>query len=333
MKARGNSGWRSSAARLAGAVMAVAVLAALGLGAARIGTGSAAVQQTTTGTTDSTTASTTTSTSSSTTTTTATTTTTSSTTVAQPSSSSPPVISGQAVVGQTLTASTGTWQGSPTFTYQWLRCDPNGGSCAAILGANQPTYTLTSADAGTTIRVQVTGTNAGGSATDTSVPTAIVQAAPTTTTTRTTTTTTTTPTTTTSGNATGLIDLGNGVKSIPVSSVSLPDRLTASRIRWSPSSIVSRETPVTVQVQVVDSNGFVVRNALVYATGVPFHRLSQPPEAVTNTQGWATLTFQILPSFSLRRGNLIVLFVRARKPGESALAGVSTRRLVALRIG
>ena len=69
------------------------------------------------------------------------------------------------------------------------------------------------------------------------------------------------------------------------------------------------------------------------AVGVPFDRLSKEPETATAVDGWATISFQVLPTFTLRPGNLVVIFVRVRKPGESLLAGVSTRRLVSVRVG
>ena len=56
-------------------------------------------------------------------------------------------------------------------------------------------------------------------------------------------------------------------------------------------------------------------------------------ETPTGGDGWATITFHVLPTFQLRRGNLVVIFVRGRKPGDSVLAGVSTRRLVSVRVG
>lgn len=70
-----------------------------------------------------------------------------------------PAISGQAQVGQTLTASQGTWSGNPTsFHYQWLRCDAAGSSCTPV-GTDAATYALTDADAGSTIRVDVSAEN------------------------------------------------------------------------------------------------------------------------------------------------------------------------------
>ncbi len=76
----------------------------------------------------------------------------------------PPTISGTPTVGQTLTASDGTWSNSPTsFAYQWLRCNGGGNSCVSVANGTQKTYTLVGADAGHTMRVRVTATNADGS--------------------------------------------------------------------------------------------------------------------------------------------------------------------------
>ncbi len=81
-----------------------------------------------------------------------------------------PVISGALTEGSTASASTGTWTGTPTitYTYQWRRCNPAGNSCSDIGGATASTYTLVAADVGSTLRVVVTGTNAGGSSNATS---------------------------------------------------------------------------------------------------------------------------------------------------------------------
>lgn len=94
-----------------------------------------------------------------------------------PANTAPPTISGTPTVGQTLTASNGTWSNSPTsFGYEWLRCDAAGGKCGTIKKATQSTYLLAGADASHTIRVRVTATNADGSSSAESAPTAVVLA-------------------------------------------------------------------------------------------------------------------------------------------------------------
>ncbi len=75
-----------------------------------------------------------------------------------PTNTSLPTISGTPKVGSTLTATTGSWTNSPTsYSYQWKR----GG--ATISGAISSTYTLVTADSGSTISVVVTATNTSGS--------------------------------------------------------------------------------------------------------------------------------------------------------------------------
>ena len=61
------------------------------------------------------------------------------------------------------------------FAYQWLRCATAAGAdCIPVAGATGPSYVLTFADIGFTMRIQVTATNVEGSTTATSVPTAAV---------------------------------------------------------------------------------------------------------------------------------------------------------------
>jgi thermitase len=93
-----------------------------------------------------------------------------------PTSTVLPAVSGTPKPGQTLTSSTGSWSGTTplTYAYQWLRCDTSGASCTAITGATSAGYTLASADIGSTLRSQVTASNAAGSASAASTQTAVV---------------------------------------------------------------------------------------------------------------------------------------------------------------
>jgi secreted trypsin-like serine protease len=66
-----------------------------------------------------------------------------------------PSISGSAVVGQTMTAGPGSWDPSPSLSYQWLSNN------SPIKGATGTSFTLRTADIGKRISVRVTGTRAG----------------------------------------------------------------------------------------------------------------------------------------------------------------------------
>ncbi|MEA2310579.1 MAG: hypothetical protein QOE28_547 [Solirubrobacteraceae bacterium] len=91
-----------------------------------------------------------------------------------PDSNVAPAIAGEPVVGGQLSASAGTWTGAHpagSFAYQWLRCDPTGASCSEIPDATASVYTVTAADQGAAIRIQVTATSPDGSGTAISDPT------------------------------------------------------------------------------------------------------------------------------------------------------------------
>jgi hypothetical protein len=85
-----------------------------------------------------------------------------------------PTIAGKARVFEALTATPGTWGGSPplTFTYQWQRCTGTG--CTDIDFATDSTYQVDPADTGARLGVLVTASNAAGSASSVSTPTARV---------------------------------------------------------------------------------------------------------------------------------------------------------------
>jgi hypothetical protein len=96
-----------------------------------------------------------------------------------PTNTSPPSITGVARDGSTLTAQPGSWSGSQpiSYAYAWSRCDSSGSNCVST-GVTSQTYTLASADVGSTFKVTVTASNTAGSASLTAGPTAVVAAAP-----------------------------------------------------------------------------------------------------------------------------------------------------------
>ena len=74
-----------------------------------------------------------------------------------------PVVVGTLRQQQPLSASTGSWSNNPTgYAYQWRRCGTGGLSCVDIASAVSSAYRVQAADVGSTLRVQVTASNAAG---------------------------------------------------------------------------------------------------------------------------------------------------------------------------
>lgn len=221
-----------------------------------------------------------------------------------PANTSLPTVSGALRQGSTVTAHAGGWSSAThvTFHFQWFRCDAKGANCSGIVGASKQAYAITNADVGHTLLVQVRAQNSAGSTIANSKPTAVVASART--------------------------------SAVPVSGISLPDRLEIDKVAFSPARITSRSRPLVARFHVREiNNGKPVSGVLVRAIAIPYNRLSATREVTTDGSGWATLTFRVRHTFPLRRGYLITMFVRARKPGGNVLAGISTRRLVAVRVG
>jgi hypothetical protein len=227
----------------------------------------------------------------------------------KPANTAAPAISGTPQEGSTLTGSNGTWANSPTkFDYAWLRCDNKGGSCATINGANKNTYVITSGDVNTTIRFRVTASNSAGNDTAQSSPTAVIG----------------------KNRGAGCPPGGNPDQ---VANISSPARLLVDTFQSDPSVVVKGTQTLTVRFHITSTCGGPVQGALVYSTATPYNQWSIPPEASSGADGWATLTFQRLKGFPVSsKQQLVAMFVRARKGGENALAGISNRRLVSVRV-
>jgi hypothetical protein len=95
---------------------------------------------------------------------------------AAPANTVPPAVAGEAREHATLTADPGTWTGSPQLALQWQR-SPDGVNWHPVDGATAAEYTAAPVDVGSRLRVLVTATNAGGTATAVSQPTGVVEPA------------------------------------------------------------------------------------------------------------------------------------------------------------
>ena len=120
---------------------------------------------------------------------------------------------------------------------------------------------------------------------------------------------------------------------MPVADVATPARLQMTSFFSNPRVIPGTFRSFQVQVHVADTCGQAVQGAPIYATAVPFNQVTIPPKMMTDGTGNTTLQFNRMQGFpASTKQQLMVLFVRASKPGENVLAGISTRRLVSLRV-
>ena len=224
-----------------------------------------------------------------------------------PTNAAPPTIAGTPGDGQTLTADPGKWTGTGaiTYAYAWQRCSATGANCAPIPGATGKAYNVVRADVGATLRVSVSATDSTGAANATSVPTAVVAAA---------------------APATGC---PNGTGTADVQAITPPARLVIDQYQVTPAPVTRSTDSVTVRLHVADTCGQAVQGALVLVNGVPYNQFSIAPEQASGADGWAQLQLNRLSGFpAARHQQLLVLFARARKPGEKLLTGIGARRLV-----
>jgi hypothetical protein len=226
---------------------------------------------------------------------------------AAPTNTATPSITGSLQVAATLTASQGTWSGSPTsYAFAWSRCDANGDSCAKIDGATSNTYTLTQADAGATLRISLVATNGAGSTQFTTGPTALVPAS--------------------NGCPTG-------TGTIQIADLVPPARLSIDKASITPRLVTLRTNTIQLHFLVTACHGRPVQGATVFATPIPYNQFAGNQDT-TGPDGTVTLTETRRRGFPARsrHQHLLAVFVRAAKPGEPVLAGVSTRRNVAFPI-
>ena len=125
--------------------------------------------------------------------------------------------------------------------------------------------------------------------------------------------------------------LPNGRVSVPANRVFPPDRLRLNQVRFVRPGGAAR---AQLRGEISDSNGFLVRRALVTARSVPAG-LIRPARAITAADG--TVRLGLRPTARLRRvgallGDLlrrdaVDVYVCARKPRETETEGISTCRI------
>ena len=217
----------------------------------------------------------------------------------KPKNVTPPTITGSAEVGLRLVATRGTWTGNPTtFHYVWSRCDTDG-ACLTITGATKKSYVPTAGDVGHPLRVTVTARNSVGATSATSAPSAIVSPS----------------------------GCPPGTATIPIAQLAPPARLDIAKASLSPS--LTRSTrKIHLQVTIA-ACGRAVQGATVFATAIPYNQFALG-QGTTAANGTVTLTEQRRSGFPASpHQRLLAVFVRASKPGDPPLAGVSSRRVFA----
>jgi hypothetical protein len=221
-------------------------------------------------------------------------------TATKPVNKTQPVITGTAEVGLKVTTTRGTWTGTPkSYTFAWSRCDSDG-ACATIAGATARTYTVTTSDVGHTLVATVTAHNAAGSTPAGSPNSAVVPP---------------------SG-----CPVGDGA--ISIGALAPPAQLEIASTSVSPA--VSRSAKaIHLHVVIQACGNRAVQGATVYAAAIPFNQFAVA-QGTTASDGSVTLDEARQSGFPASdHQRLLAVFVRATKPGDSPLGGVSARRVVA----
>ena len=120
-------------------------------------------------------------------------------------------------------------------------------------------------------------------------------------------------------------------KPAPISELAPPARLQIVAFDVLSGPINEQSQTFTLKVRIGSTCSRDIKGASVYVTAVPYNQFSIPEEELTGDGGTATLVFRRDANFPASdQQQQLTLFIRATKPGEDPLAGVSTRRLVAV---
>ena len=118
-------------------------------------------------------------------------------------------------------------------------------------------------------------------------------------------------------------------KTAPIADLAPPARLQIVAFDVLSGPINEQTNSFTLKVRVGSTCSVNIKGASVYVTAVPYNQFSIPAEELTGDDGTTILVFHRDANFpASSQQQQLTLFVRATKPGEDPLAGVSTRRLV-----
>ena len=121
------------------------------------------------------------------------------------------------------------------------------------------------------------------------------------------------------------------LKTAPIADLAPPARTQIEAFDVLSGPINEQAQTFTLKVRVGSTCSVNIKGASVYVTAVPYNQFSIPAEELTGDDGTATLVFRRDANFpASSKQQQLTLFIRATKPGEDKLAGVSTRRLVAV---
>jgi hypothetical protein len=212
-----------------------------------------------------------------------------------------PTVSGSAVVGEKLTATTGTWQGTTpiSYTLNWQTCNADITSCSGT-GQSGSTYTVAKDDVGKRLRVKVMAKNSVGQSSAVSETTDVVKS---------------------SGGGGG----GNTVKVADVGPAG--ERLVVDKVVFNPNPVTSKSAPIRVTITVKDTKGRLVQGALVFIRSTPIVS-STPTDAPAGSDGTVSYSIQPRSDFPIKNGYSVQFFVKAYRSGDPTLAGISGTRLV-----
>jgi len=121
------------------------------------------------------------------------------------------------------------------------------------------------------------------------------------------------------------------LKTAPIADLAPPARTQIADFDVLSGAVNNQTNTFTLKVRIGSTCGVNIKGASVYVTAVPYNQFSIPEEELTGDEGTAILVFHRDANFPASdQQSQLTLFIRATKPGEDPLAGVSTRRLVAV---